>query len=47
MVGTHLARRRYRLERPLRKSGWAQGLSLILAALGLMALVFVALYLAS
>jgi hypothetical protein len=47
MVGTHLARRRYRLERPLRKSGWAQGLWLILAALGLMVLGFVALYFVS
>jgi hypothetical protein len=44
MVGTHLARRRYRAERPLRKSGWAQGLWFITAAFGLMVLVFVVLY---
>jgi hypothetical protein len=35
MVGTHLARRRYRLERAFWKSDWAKGLWLILAALGL------------
>jgi hypothetical protein len=35
MVGTNLARRRYRRERPLWKSDWMRGLWLILAALAL------------
>lgn len=47
MVGTHLARRRYRQERPLRRSGWAQGLGLLMAALGVMVVLFVVLYLVS
>jgi hypothetical protein len=45
MVGTHLSRSRDRRERPLWKSNWAQGLWLILAALGLMVVVAVVLFL--
>jgi hypothetical protein len=47
MIGTYLARRRYQHERPLRRSGWAQGLGLLMAALGVMVVVLVVLYLVS
>jgi hypothetical protein len=45
MVGTHLARSRGRRERRLWKSNWAQGLWLILAALGLLLAAAVVLFL--
>jgi hypothetical protein len=43
MVGTNLARRRDRHERPIWKSDWARGLWLILAALVLVIVVLVVL----
>jgi hypothetical protein len=43
MVGTHLARRRYRHERPIWKSSWAQGLWLMMAAIGLVIVVLLVL----